>query len=199
MKPNMFEMSRTFSRYLKKKFEIFRKKNWEFLETYLGDFSWYFYLGLREGPFDHLPPFCAENWTFKTLYLLSGWSNFDFFFNFDILMVISFRNHHQISYNTENKIWRELCEILFPPKIPKSEKQKHTILGNIEFKIVANFQVNCVKTKKDEWKWAFLMSHMPTVLVKLFWTFGIKIEYIEQSVWLLGWNFKKITNNQICL
>ena len=122
-----------------------------------------------------------------------------FFFNFDILMVISFRNHHQISYNTENKIWRELCEILFPPKIPKSEKQKHTILGNSEFKIVANFQVNCVKTKKDEWKWAFLMSHMPTVLVKLFWTFGIKIEYIEQSVWLLEWNFKKITNNQICL
>lgn len=37
------------------------------------------------------------------------------------------------------------------------------------------------------------------VLVKLFWTFGIKIEYIEQSVWLLEWNFKKITNNQICL
>ena len=39
-------------------------------------------------------------------------------------MVISFRNHHQISYNTKNKIWRELCEIIFPPKIPNSEKQK---------------------------------------------------------------------------
>ena len=58
-------------------------------------------------------------------------------------------------------------------KYQNLKNKKHTILGNSEFKIVANFQVNCVKTKKDEWKWAFLMSHMPTVLVKLFWTFGI--------------------------
>ena len=146
------------------------------------------------------PPILCGKLNFQNAISFEWMVKFRFFFlNFDILMVISFRNHHQISYNTENKIWRELCEILFPPKIPKSEKQKHTILGNSEFKIVANFEVNCVKTKKDEWKWAFLMSHMPTVLVKLFWTFSIKIEYIEQSVWLLEWNFKKITYNQICL
>ena len=35
--------------YLEKNFEIFRK-NWEFPETYLGDFSWYLYLGLIRPP-----------------------------------------------------------------------------------------------------------------------------------------------------
>ena len=38
MKPDIFEIFRTFSRYLEKKFDIFRKKG-EFPETYLGDFS----------------------------------------------------------------------------------------------------------------------------------------------------------------
>ena len=35
------------------------------------------------------------------------------------------------------------------------------------------------------------MSHMPTVLVKLFWTFGIKIEYIEQVFDYLNETLKK--------
>ena len=39
MKPDIFEIFRTFSRYLEIKFEIFRKKNREFPEIYLGDFS----------------------------------------------------------------------------------------------------------------------------------------------------------------
>ena len=39
MKPDIFEIFRTFSRYLEKNFDIFRKKNGEFPETYLGDFS----------------------------------------------------------------------------------------------------------------------------------------------------------------
>ena len=41
--------SQIFLRYLEhleKNFETFRKKNSEFPETYLGDFSWYLYLGL---------------------------------------------------------------------------------------------------------------------------------------------------------
>ena len=46
MKPDIFEIFRTFSRYLEKNFDIFRKKNGEFPETYLGDFSRYLYLGL---------------------------------------------------------------------------------------------------------------------------------------------------------
>ena len=33
MKLNIFEIFKTFSRYLGKKFEIFRKKHWEFPET----------------------------------------------------------------------------------------------------------------------------------------------------------------------
>ena len=38
MKPDIFEIFRPFSTYL--------EKNGEFPETYLGEFSWYFYLGL---------------------------------------------------------------------------------------------------------------------------------------------------------
>ena len=45
MKPDIFEIFRTFSRYL--------EKNREFLEIYLGDFSWYLYLGLRQHWFPH--------------------------------------------------------------------------------------------------------------------------------------------------
>ena len=45
MKPDIFEIFRTFSRYL--------EKNREFLEIYLGDFSWYLYLGLRHHWFPH--------------------------------------------------------------------------------------------------------------------------------------------------
>ena len=39
MKPDIFEIFRTFSRYLEITFEIFRKKNREFPEIYVGDFS----------------------------------------------------------------------------------------------------------------------------------------------------------------
>ena len=46
MKPDIFEILRTFSRYLEKNFRRIYKKNWEFPETYLGDFSRYLYLGL---------------------------------------------------------------------------------------------------------------------------------------------------------
>ena len=45
MKPDIFEIFRTFSRYL--------EKNRQFLETYLGDFWWYLYLGLRYHWFPH--------------------------------------------------------------------------------------------------------------------------------------------------
>ena len=45
MKPDIFEIFRTFSRYL--------EKNREFLEIYLGDFWWYLYLGLRHHWFPH--------------------------------------------------------------------------------------------------------------------------------------------------
>ena len=55
-----------------------------------------------------------------------------------------------MSYNTKNKIWREFCDLIFPPKMQKSEKQKHTILGNGEFYILTNFQVYCAKTKKKD-------------------------------------------------
>ena len=41
-------------------------------------------------------------------------------------------------------------------KCQNLKNKKHTILGNGEFYIVGNFQVNCVKTKNDEWRWAFL-------------------------------------------
>ena len=49
-------------------------------------------------------------------------------------------------------------------KMTKSEKtKKHTFFWNAEFYIVAKFQVNCLKTENDEWRWAFLMSHTPTL------------------------------------
>ena len=124
MKPNMFEMSRTFSRYLEKKFEIFRKK----LGISGNIFRWFFVIFLsrpKRGYIWSPPPILCGKLNFQNAISCEWMVKFRFFFfNFDILMVISFRNHHQISYNTKNKIWRELCEILFLPKIPKSEKQK---------------------------------------------------------------------------
>ena len=54
-----------------------------------------------------------------------------------------------MSHNNKNKIWRKLCDVIFPPKMPKSEKQKHVhFFWNGEFYIVAKFQVNCVKNKR---------------------------------------------------
>ena len=44
-------------------------------------------------------------------------------------------------------MWQELCDINFPPKCQNQKNQKHTILGNGEFYIVAKFYANCVKTK----------------------------------------------------
>ena len=41
MKPDIFEIFRTLSRYLEKKYQ-------EFPQTYLSDFSWYLYLGLKQ-------------------------------------------------------------------------------------------------------------------------------------------------------
>ena len=101
----------------------------------------------------HLVLFLVTKWReiliFKTLFLLCRWTNFKKIFTFGILVVSYFRNYHQISYNAKNKIWRELCDLIYPPKMPKSENQKnHTILRNGVFYIVANFQVNCIKTKK---------------------------------------------------
>ena len=45
MKPDIFEIFR-------KKFRDIWEKDWEFPETYLGDFSWYLYLGLLKGQGD---------------------------------------------------------------------------------------------------------------------------------------------------
>ena len=39
MKPDIFQIFRTFSRYLENNFNIIRKRNREFPETYSGDFS----------------------------------------------------------------------------------------------------------------------------------------------------------------
>ena len=48
----------------------------------------------------------------------------------------------------QNKIWRKLCDVIFPRKMPKSEKREHTFFWNGDFHIVAKFQVNCIKTYK---------------------------------------------------
>ena len=72
---------------------------------------------------------------------------FQIFFTFDIPVVTSFRDHHQISHNTKNKIWRELCDVIFPQNL---KNKKHTFFWNSKLYIVTKFQVNCVKTKKDE-------------------------------------------------
>ena len=55
-----------------------------------------------------------------------------------------------MSYNTKNKIWREFCDLIFPPKMQNLKNEKHTILGNGEFYILTNFQVYCAKTKKKD-------------------------------------------------
>ena len=170
MKPNMFETFRTFwknnSRYL--------EKNWEFPETYLGVFSWCFYLGVREGTFDHLPTILCEILNFQNAISFEWMVKFQFFFSI-LASLWWFLSETIMRYPLilKARFGGNFVRSFSRQKYQNLKNKKHTILGNSEFKIVANFQVNCVKTKKDEWKWAFLMSHMPTVLVKLFWTFGI--------------------------
>ena len=46
------------------------------------------------------------------------------------------------------------------------------------FYIVKNFPVNCFKTKEDEWGWAFLMSHMPTVV-----PMKIRVPLLQSHLW----------------
>ena len=60
----------------------------------------------------------------------------------------------------------------FPRQKCKNLKdRKDTFFWNGEFHVVANFQVNCGKPNKDEWRWAFLMLHVLIVL----WLFQCQI------------------------
>ena len=79
-------------------------------------------------------------------------------------MVSSFRNYHWISYNNKNKIWRELSDVISPPKMPKSEKQKkHTFFLMVSSILLQHFKRIALKLKNINKGERFFMSHMPTV------------------------------------
>ena len=170
MKPNMFETFRTFwknnSRYLEKKLgisgNIFRRFFVMFLSRCKRGYIW------------SLTHHFVRNFELSKRYIF--WVNGQISIFFSILASLWwFLSETIIRYPIilKARFGGNFVRSFSRQKYQNLKNKKHTILGNSEFKIVANFQVNCVKTKKDEWKWAFLMSHMPTVLVKLFWTFGI--------------------------
>ena len=47
-----------------------------------------------------------------------------FFFIFKISVTRSFRNRHNISHDTNCKIWRQLCDVILPAKNVKTGKIK---------------------------------------------------------------------------
>ena len=83
----------------------------------------------------------AGNSNFKTLYLLSGLAYFKFFSLLYILVVSSFRNLHRYPIMLKTKFGGNFVTSFSRQKCQNLKNKKHTILGNGEFYIDANFQV----------------------------------------------------------
>ena len=67
----------------------------------------------------------AVNSKFKTLYSLIESTFSRNVFSFEILVARTLRNRHVITHGTKNKeIWNQLFNVIFVPKMPKSEKVK---------------------------------------------------------------------------
>ena len=57
------------------------------------------------------------------------------------------------------------CDVIFPPKSVKIEKQKNAIVWNTKFYHPANFELKRIKTAKVVLKWLRLESCLPTVMI----------------------------------
>ena len=91
---------------------------------------------------------------------------FQNFCAFDILVVSSFRNFYQISYNNKNKIWRELSDVIFPPKMPKSEKHNNVFFfGMVCSILLHNFKCIALKLKKINKSERFLCHICPPCVI----------------------------------
>jgi hypothetical protein len=69
----------------------------------------------------------ADFLKFESLYLRKEWLYFGTDFSFKIPLVCSSKCMHEITNNLFLIFWRQVCDVIYPPKSSNSKNKKHTI------------------------------------------------------------------------
>ena len=84
----------------------------------------------------------AGNSKLRSLYLLNRLCFFDNFFTLEFVLMCSFKITDYFCHNEKKQFWYYPCDVIFPPKTVKIEKNKnHTIVWNSNVCRLAKFEL----------------------------------------------------------